>query len=479
MYRVRSNLQNILVILFDLISIIISLLIANALRHISSPSLRGINSVIMGIMAAFVIAYFIIYFLANFNNGFLKKGPFHEFWDVLKLNLTMLAASMLIVYFTRITSNYSRLVFVYFTIIDTALMLILHTFLKKLIPQIVKQATGTRQLVLVTCVDNIEPLLKNINKNTESNYHVPAIGLLSNDSVDVNAEDVHFDDSEYALLYSAEQLISFCKKSSVDEVLFSLPLDEMASFENAIDKISSMGIAVHISVDLFFPQITSSKLLSKFGDYNAITYADRFVSFRQLFFKRALDIFGGIIGMLLLIPITIIIAPLIKLESPGPIFFSQKRVGRNGRIFNIYKFRSMYLDAEDRKKELLQQNEMNGLMFKIGNDPRITRVGKLLRKTSLDEFPQFYNVLRGDMSLVGTRPPTLDEFEHYKSHHKKRLSITPGLTGLWQVNGRNQVTDFEDVVSLDVKYIEEWSFGLDIKILLKTVGVVLKGNGAK
>lgn len=476
MYRVRSNLQNILIILLDLISIICSLLAANALRHFGAPSLRGVNTVIMGILSAFVISYFIIYFLVNFNHGLLKKGPLHEFWDILKLNLTMLASSMVIVYFIRITSDYSRLVFIYFTVIDTLLMLLLHTLLKKLLPQIVKQATGIRQLVVVTHWNNLDSLRSNIGSTIDFSYHIAAICIPECDNVSTASEHTNF---EYSILHDEKQLISFCKKSSVDEILFSLPLDEMSSFERAINKIASMGIAVHISVDLFFPQITSSKLLTRFGEYNAITYADRFLSFRQLFFKRALDIFGGIIGMLLLIPITIIIAPLIKLESPGPVFFSQKRVGRNGRVFNIYKFRSMYIDAEKRKTELLLQNEMKGLMFKIEKDPRITKIGGFLRKTSLDEFPQFYNVIKGDMSLVGTRPPTLDEFEHYKSHHKKRLSITPGLTGLWQVNGRNQVTDFEEVVRLDVQYINEWSMGLDIKILLKTIGVVIRGNGAR
>lgn len=273
MYRVRSNLQNFLVILLDLISIIGSLLIANVIRHYSDSSLRSFNSVLMGILAAFVISYFVLYFLANFNSGFLQKGPLHEFWDVLKLNLMMLAVSMVIVYFVRITSDFSRLVFVYFTIIDTLMMLLLHTLLKKLLPRIVKQATGTRQLVLVTTQDNVNDLIRNINANTELSYHVAAV----------------FTDD-------APQLISFCKKSSVDEVLFSLPFNEMAAFENAIEKISSMGIAVHISVDLFFPQITSSKLLTRFGEYNAITYADRFLSFRQLFFKRSLDVFGGTFG---------------------------------------------------------------------------------------------------------------------------------------------------------------------------------------
>lgn len=143
----------------------------------------------------------------------------------------------------------------------------------------------------------------------------------------------------------------------------------------------------------------------------------------------------------------------------------------------MYKFRSMYVDAEERKAELMKQNEMDGLMFKMENDPRVTKVGKFIRKTSIDEFPQFFNVLKGDMSLVGTRPPTLDEFVHYKSYHKRRLSAKPGITGLWQVSGRNDIEDFEDVVKLDLEYIDNWSLGLDVKILLKTVGAVFKHTG--
>ena len=139
----------------------------------------------------------------------------------------------------------------------------------------------------------------------------------------------------------------------------------------------------------------------------------------------------------------------------------------------------MYIDAEERKKELMAQNEMNGLMFKMEDDPRITKVGKFLRKTSLDEFPQFINILKGDMSLVGTRPPTLDEFEQYKTYHKKRLSFRPGLTGMWQVSGRSDITDFEEIVRLDVEYINNWSVSLDIKILIKTVLAVFAESGAK
>lgn len=145
----------------------------------------------------------------------------------------------------------------------------------------------------------------------------------------------------------------------------------------------------------------------------------------------------------------------------------------------MYKLRSMYANAEQRKKEFEEKNHMQGLMFKMDNDPRITKVGRFIRKFSIDELPQFYNVLRGDMSLVGTRPPTLDEFEQYSSHHKRRLSMRPGITGLWQVSGRSQIEDFEEVVRLDCQYIDNWSPGLDIKILFKTLGVVFTGHGAQ
>ena len=195
--------------------------------------------------------------------------------------------------------------------------------------------------------------------------------------------------------------------------------------------------------------------------------------------KRALDIFGGLVGMLILVVATIFVAPAIKLESPGPVFFGQTRIGKNGRRFTFYKFRSMYRDAEQRKKELMAQNEVKGLMFKMEHDPRITRVGRFIRKTSIDELPQFWNVLKGDMSLVGTRPPTVDEFEQYEAKHKCRLSMTPGLTGMWQISGRSDIKDFDEVVRLDMEYIDNWNILKDIKILFKTVAVVFFGKGSR
>lgn len=192
--------------------------------------------------------------------------------------------------------------------------------------------------------------------------------------------------------------------------------------------------------------------------------------------KRSLDILGALVGLILLGIVVIPIAIAIQCDDPGTVFYSQVRCGLNGRTFRIWKFRSMVMDA-DRVKHLIP-NEAQGVIFKNRNDPRITRVGRFLRRTSLDELPQFWNVLKGEMSLVGTRPPTLDEVSNYHPHHFKRLLVKPGITGEWQANGRSHIADFEEIVKLDLAYQAKWSIGYDIKLILKTIWVVLDRNGA-
>lgn len=213
--------------------------------------------------------------------------------------------------------------------------------------------------------------------------------------------------------------------------------------------------------------------------YSVISFSLKTMDSRRLLIKRVIDIAGAVVGLVLTAAMTPFVALAIKIDSPGPVFFSQTRIGKNGRRFKIWKFRSMYTDAEARKKELAAHNEVKGLMFKMDDDPRVTRVGRFIRRTSIDETPQFLNILVGDMSLVGTRPPTEDEFEHYNGYYRRRMSITPGLTGLWQVSGRSDIQDFEEIVKLDLEYIDNWSLGLDIKILIMTVFAVLGGKGSK
>jgi len=195
------------------------------------------------------------------------------------------------------------------------------------------------------------------------------------------------------------------------------------------------------------------------------------------FCKRGIDVIVAGVGLILLSPIITIVACAIKLTSNGPIFFLQKRVGKNGELFNMYKFRSMVVNAEELKEKLKHKNEMSGPMFKMKDDPRVTKVGKFIRKTSLDELPQLWNVLKGDMSLVGPRPSLPKEVEQFDSWMFKRLTVRPGLTCYWQVSGRNNI-DFEDWMKLDVKYVEERNLWIDIKLIFKTVGVLFGDKNA-
>ena len=239
-----------------------------------------------------------------------------------------------------------------------------------------------------------------------------------------------------------------------------------------------MGVTVHVGLNVFLSDIENASI-ETIGDSTFIRTDINPITLGQQLVKRFFDIVISIIGLVFTGILSLFIAPIIKKQSPGPVFFKQERVGKNGRRFKMYKFRSMYMDAEERKKDLMDQNQMQGLMFKMDDDPRITPIGKFLRKSSIDEFPQFLNILKGDMSLVGTRPPTVDEVEMYHLHHMSRLAIKPGLTGMWQTSGRSDITDFEEVVKLDNEYIRNFSLLLDVKIIIKTFGAVFGMKGSK
>lgn len=273
-----------------------------------------------------------------------------------------------------------------------------------------------------------------------------------------------------------EGIVEYIRQNVVDEVF--LDLKECGDAEERyMNLFINMGIIVHINLTEVGSAMTN-KVVHTYGRHMVLTSGMKFADSRKLVIKRLMDICGAIVGLAATAVICLIFGPIIYRQSPGPIFFAQERVGRNGRTFKLYKLRTMYPDAEERKKELMEQNKMKGLMFKMDNDPRIIPIGHFLRKSSLDEFPQFWNVLKGDMSLVGTRPPTVDEYKQYETKHKKRLAMKPGITGLWQVSGRSDIVDFEEVVALDAKYITEWTLREDIKILWKTVLIVVKGKGA-
>lgn len=278
---------------------------------------------------------------------------------------------------------------------------------------------------------------------------------------------------------SAERLEEVIREQNLDQIYILQKREyELPEIQKYIDLCVEMGVTVRVIIDAYKRRKANS-YVSSVGTYPVITYHTISLNNYEQVVKRCLDIVGSLLGIVLASPIMLVTAIAIKMDSPGPAIFKQTRVGQNGRNFKIYKFRSMYMDAEERKKELLAKNEVQGgVMFKIKNDPRITKVGKFIRKTSIDELPQLFNVLGGSMSLVGTRPPTLDEVEKYKRNQWRRISIKPGITGMWQVSGRSSIDNFDEIVELDIQYIDNWDLMLDIKIILKTVLVLLNHKGA-
>ena len=284
----------------------------------------------------------------------------------------------------------------------------------------------------------------------------------------------------HSVLGQLADLMEVCKKNTIDEVVFCvsrMPLPD-ADLEDYLRELEEMGITVRMVLDFYDNPRSRTELSMFHEEVPMLTFYCKAFDSGQLFLKRCLDILGAIVGLLVSSVLFPLIALAIKADSKGPLFFGQQRVRESGRTFKCWKLRSMYHDAEARKMELMHLNEMNGAIFKIKDDPRITSVGKFIRRTSLDELPQFWNVLCGEMSLVGTRPPTPDEVANYENWHRKRICIKPGITGLWQVSGRNQIQDFDEVVRLDLEYIDRWSLWLDIKILLKTFWVVFARSGS-
>ena len=275
------------------------------------------------------------------------------------------------------------------------------------------------------------------------------------------------------------KLIEMLHEHSVSGVLISAKHADFERVESVIQLCEIEGVEAWLAADFFATQIARASLDEMFG-HPLIVFRSAPETSWQMIAKMLIDIFGALVMLLIAAPVMLVVASLIKLTSPGPVFFRQQRSGLNGAPFSIFKFRTMMTNAEQFQHELAAMNEMSGPVFKVTNDPRITPIGKFLRKYSLDELPQIFNVLRGEMSLVGPRPLPVDEVKRFNDlAHRRRLSVKPGLTCLWQVQGRNKISDFKEWVRLDLEYIDNWSIWLDIVILFRTIPAVFAGTGAK
>ncbi len=274
-------------------------------------------------------------------------------------------------------------------------------------------------------------------------------------------------------------LVLLLHETSANSVILNAKHTYFGQVEKAIQACEIEGVEAWLVADFFRTQVSHTSLDDFYGRPVLVFRSAPEASWQGVF-KQVLDLTGAFFLILFLLPVWLLVPLAIRLTSPGPVLFRQRRCGLNGRPFTMLKFRSMVSDAEQRKQELAALNEMGGPVFKVTNDPRVTAIGRLLRKYSIDEVPQLFNVLRGEMSLVGPRPLPVDEVQRFDDPaHRRRLSVKPGLTCLWQVSGRNNVSNFQDWVRLDLEYIDNWSFWLDLKILWRTIPVVLFGTGAK
>ncbi len=466
--RKNNLIQSYSLIVIDVVCVLLSYVVAYMIRYKGTQHMREMDFVLCLLLVLFCFLYS---FLLDWNHFFFKRGYYEEGVAIVKYSVSITIFWGFAVFVMRQGDVFSRLVFGIFAILNIVFTYLAHITFKKYLYRFYKKSTSSDKVIVVTTKDYVKNVLDDIKEASEWSYDVIALALLDEFVEEKEIEGI-------PVVACGKHFLEDIKQIMMDVAFLYLPTQERKEVEQIIEDFETMGVICYQSVG-HLGHRKSMQSVGSFAGHLVITHEINVIDYRRQFMKRFIDILGALVGLILLAVVYPFVALAIKLNSKGPVVFKQTRIGRNGRRFSMYKFRSMYQDAEKRKEALMEQNEVEGLMFKMENDPRITKVGKILRKTSLDELPQFINVLKGDMSLVGTRPPTVDEFEQYSLHYRRRLSITPGLTGMWQVSGRSDIKNFDEVVKLDLYYIDNWSLSLDIKILIQTVGVVLFGRGSK
>lgn len=467
-------------ILLDMLSMFLSQIIAYYIYIPTDFQLSGSPEYLV-LLFGLPLVDFVVIVLFSTMDGVLQRGLLRELYATVKNTAAVFSTEAVVLFVVKMADFYSRKNFGYACVTYFCLSYLMRVgykwyYQKRIIPK------NGRSLLVIAAASDMAELRKRIEDGYWNSYRMAGL-ILS----DVLPEG---DKAPLQIVADYAGADDWIRQNWVDEVLILLPPQkEVLALASAV---ASMGVTVHIGIDYIRNMVgAGKKTLEEIGGYNVLTVYWNRISFLSAALKRGLDLVGGLVGCLITAVLTVFIGPAIYIASPGPIFYSQERIGRNGKVFRMYKFRSMYPNADELKKKYMQENRVSGgFMFKLEWDPRVignkllpdgtkkTGIGEFIRRTSLDEFPQFLNVLKGDMSLVGTRPPTKDEWVLYEDHHRARMAMRPGITGMWQVSGRSNITDFEEVVKLDTKYIDEWSLGLDLKILVKTVGSVLKKEGS-
>lgn len=465
MYRFNGNASsNITQYFIDIFCLLISYFIS----YFVAIHLTNLN--VISQYAWIMLVFIPVWVFSMYSQGMYDMTTFKYYDRILR---SILIASILsgvntaaMVFFIK-NQELSRIFFAVYILLSTLIVIVerfIYTYLSK------RYFKNNAKKIVVVGTNIIADKFMRFIKKTDLKVNVVQYIKIGNDYENGFRELTDIKTYEY--------LNQLLKEEVIDEVVFTIPAMYIGDIEKYALMCEEMGITVSMVLELYDFKISQISL-TNIGTLPMLTFHSVCLDRYQIVLKRIFDLIGALAGVAITAILSIVIIPMIKWDSKGPIFFTQNRVGVNGRIFKLYKFRSMVADAEEKKQDLMSKNQINGdLMFKIKSDPRTTKVGRFLRSSSIDELPQFINVLKGNMSLVGTRPPTLDEIPKYKNHHWRRISIKPGITGLWQISGRSNITDFEEVVKLDTQYIDKWSIWLDIKIMLKTVFVIFKKNGA-
>lgn len=417
--------------------------------------------------------------------GVIRRGHFREFTMTVKQAVFIEGIALLYLFLLQEGQNYSRPVLLLMPVCYSVVAYAVRELWKWHLQKKKTSDEGKSALLIVASEDVVERVVKTIKENNYAQYIVAGISLIGGGKYSVGEKI-----DGVPVVAEGAGIPHYVCQDWIDEVLV-VTSDEVPYPGKLLSQLMETGVTVHLGLAKVMSEPGKKQFVEKIGPYTVLTTSINYASSFQLFLKRVMDIMGGLVGCTITVLLLPFVGTAIYLASPGPIFFAQERVGKNGKRFKMYKFRSMYMDAEARKAELMKDNRLgDGKMFKLDFDPRVignkilpdgshkTGIGDFIRRTSLDEFPQFFNVLKGDMSIVGTRPPLISETNLYELHHKARLAIKPGITGMWQVSGRSDITDFEEVVRLDREYISNWNIGMDIKILVKTVMVVLKEDGS-
>ena len=482
MYRKDSEgwLKHADFIVLDMICLQLAYILAYA---ISGYGFNPYGIIIYRNMAVFLeLADLIVIFAYGTMKSVLKRGYYRDFVVTVKHSIMIGALAILYLFLLQQGQAFSRLTLILTVVIYLVLTYVVRELWKKLLRKQMADG-GERKLLIITSEDVAEQVVSNMQENNYARYSIAGVVVIDADWTGRTINGI-------PVVANEENAAMYVCQEWIDEVL--IVISEVLPYPSElIEKLTETGVTVHLNLAKITNVTGKKQFVEKVGNYTVLTTSINYASTKQLMLKRLMDIAGGLVGCILTGIICIFVGPAIYIASPGPIFFAQERVGKNGKKFKMYKFRSMYMDAEERKAELMKDNKLgDGKMFKLDFDPRVignkilpdgthkTGIGDFIRRTSLDEFPQFFNVLKGDMSIIGTRPPLISETSLYELHHRARLAIKPGITGMWQVSGRSDITDFEEVVRLDKEYVENWNIGMDIKILFKTVLVVFKKDGS-